>query len=169
MGGRMALRFAAPYPAWVRSRVLADRALDGQRWSEDWQIRWKGMCDAAKSGQLAEAKRLWLEHPLFDRARANPGAASLLSRMVGHFSGWHGNRDSSPVPAPSLAERLGQIRVPSLVMIGEHDLADFRAVVKTLEAGLPIVRLVVIENSGHRVNLEASRELNAAVLAFRTS
>ena len=72
MGGMMALRCAVAYPQSVRSLVLADSALDGHTWSDDWQTRWYGMREAAKTGQIAEAKRRWLEHPLFDSARADP-------------------------------------------------------------------------------------------------
>ena len=167
MGGRMVLRFAAAYPGSVRSLVLADSALDGQTWSDDWQTRWKAMCSAAKAGQVAEAKRLWVEHPLFDRARANPVAGSLLARMVDDYSGWHWhNSDTARVPSPPLVERLGEIRVPSLVITGAHDLSDFQAVGKILAAGLREARHTVIENSGHMVNLERPREFNAVLLAF---
>ena len=57
MGGRMALRFAAAYPEMVQSLVLADSALDGYAWSDEWQRRWKAMCETAKAGGMAEAKR----------------------------------------------------------------------------------------------------------------
>src|SRR5215831_18215312 len=80
MGGRMALRFAAAYPEMVRSLVLADSALDGYTWSDDWQTRWKAMCESAKAGQIGEAKRQWLEHPIFHSARINPSDALLLSK-----------------------------------------------------------------------------------------
>ena len=167
MGGRMALRFAAACPGSVRSLVLADSALDGQTWSDDWQTRWQAMCVAAKAGQLVDAKRQWAEHPLFDRARANPLAASLLARMVDDYSGWHWHSsDTARVPSPPLAHRLGEIRVPSLVITGADDLPDFQAVGKILAAGLPEARHTVIENSGHMVNLEAPREFNAGLLAF---
>jgi 3-oxoadipate enol-lactonase len=167
MGGMMALRFAATYPQSVRSLVLADSALDGQAWSADWQTRWNGMREAARVGRLADAKRQWLEHPLFDSARADPFSASLLARMVEDYSGWHWyNRDTARVPSPPMAERLGEIRVPSLVVTGGHDISDFQSVGKALAAGLPAVRRSIIQNSGHMVNLEAPREFNAALLAF---
>ena len=161
------LRFAAAYPQSVRSLVLADPALDGQSWSADWQTRWYGMCEAARAGQLPDAKRRWLEHPLFDSARADPFSASLLARMVEDYSGWHWyNSDTARVPSPPLAERLGEIRVHSLVITGAHDISDFQSVGKVLEARLPAVRRSIIQSSGHMVNLEAQREFNAALLAF---
>jgi 3-oxoadipate enol-lactonase len=169
MGGNMALRFAAAYPQSVRSLVLADSALDGHTWSVDWQTRWSEMRDAARASQIAEAKRRWLEHPLFDPARANPITASLLARMVGDYSGWHWhNKDTARVPSPPLAERLGEIRVPSLVIMGALDLSDFQAIGILLAEKLPDMRrsIIFIPGSGHMVNLEAPREFNAALLTF---
>ena len=167
MGGRMALRFAAAYPQSVRSLALADSALDGQTWTEDWQKRWSGMCAAARAGQFADAKRRWLEHPLFDSARSDPSQAALLARMVEDYSGWHWHkRDSARAPSPPLAERLGEIGVRSLVITGERDIPDFQTVGDVLTRGLPSVQRSVIRGSGHMVNLEAPREFNAALLEF---
>ena len=167
MGGRMALRFAAAYPHSVRSLVLADAALDGQTWSTDWQTRWSAMCEAARAGHIEDAKSQWLAHPLFDPARANPMSASLLARMVDDYSGWHWhNRDTAHAPTPPLAERLGEIRVPTLVITGALDIADFQVVGTLLAEKLPAVRRISIDGSGHMVNLEAPREFNAALLTF---
>jgi|SRR5579862_425172 len=167
MGGRMALRFAAAYPPSIRSLVLADPALDGQSWSTDWQTRWSGMCSAARAGQLADAKRQWLEHPLFDSSRTNPTTTAHLTRMVDDYSGWHWhNKDLARVPSPALAERLGEIRTRTLVITGEHDIPDFQAVGNLLAEKLPDVQRVIIKGSGHMVNLEAPRDFNAALLKF---
>ena len=167
MGGRMALRFAAAYPQLVRSLVLADSALDGQTWSNDWQLRWMRMCGAAKAGQLAKAKRRWLEHPLFDSARAEPSSAALLEQMVEDYSGWHWhNNDTAREPSPPLAERLGDIRIPSLVITGVNDIPDFQTVGNLLAEGLSFVRRSIIQGSGHMVNLEAPGEFNTALEAF---
>jgi len=167
MGGRMALRFAAAYPQSVRSLVLADSALDGQTWSGDWQMRWMRMCAAAKAGDLAKARRRWLEHPLFDSARAEPSSASLLEKMVEDYNGWHWhNNDTARVPEPPLAERLGKIQVRALVITGANDIPDFQSVASLLAEGLPVVNRSIIQGSGHMVNLEVPSEFNAALQCF---
>ena len=167
MGGRMALRFAAGYPRAARSLVLADSALDGQPWSPDWQARWNGMCEAAQGGELADAKRLWLEHPLFNSTRDHPEAASLLTRMVGDYSGWHWhNRDPARAPTPPLANRLGEIRAPCLVVTGAQDIPDFQNVAQHLMQNLPAAQRCILDGAGHMVNLEAPRAFDEALLAF---
>jgi len=167
MGGRMALRFAAAYPAMVRSLVLADSALDGYAWSDDWQRRWKEMCECAKEGRIAEAKRKWFEHPLFASARSTSSLASHLSEMIGDYSGWHWrNSDTAPAPSPPLAERLGEIRTPTLAITGSRDLPDFLAIAEKLTAEMPMARRKIIPGAGHMVNLEAPQLFHEVMQEF---
>jgi len=167
MGGRMALRFAAAYPNMVRSLVLADSALDGYTWSADWQTRWKGICESAKAARGEEAKRQWLEHPLFDPARTISSCNSLLSEMIADYSGWHWcNSDTARAPSPALSERLGEIRAPALVMTGSRDLPDFQAIAEKVSLELPLARREIVEGAGHMVNLEASDLFNEIVQGF---
>lgn len=170
MGGRMALRFAAAYPVMTQSLVLADAALDGYAFSRDWQMRWKAMNDAAKTSGIDEANRLWLEHPLFDPARENPKCAELLRTMVTQYSGWHWhNSDTARVPSPPLAQRLGEIQAPTLVLTGARDLADFQSIADILAKGLPNAQRETIPGAGHMVNLEKPEAFNELLLAFWTA
>lgn len=167
MGGRMALRFALACPKMVRSLVLADSALDGYPWSDEWQRRWKAMCETAKADGIAEAKRQWLEHPLFGSARTVPSCALLLSTMIGEYSGWHWRgTDTARSPSPALSERLHEICLPSLVITGAHDVPDFQAIGNRLAGGLPRAHREIIESSGHLVNLEAPDSFNRILLEF---
>ncbi|HEU4741050.1 MAG TPA: alpha/beta fold hydrolase [Meiothermus sp.] len=167
MGGQFALRFALTYPQAVRSLALADSALDGYRWSAEWQERWKGILDAARAGDLAGARQRWLHHPLFAPALEHPAVAASLTAQIDRYSGWHWvKRDPDQVPNPPALERLEQVVHPALVVVGERDLADFQAIADILAGRLPKVRRVVIAGAGHMVNLEAPDRFNREVLEF---
>jgi pimeloyl-ACP methyl ester carboxylesterase len=167
MGGRMALRFASAYPDAVRSLALVDSALDGHAWSEDWRSRWSDMSTAAKSGRLADARRQWLGHPLFETTRASAPGAALLAKMIEDYSGWHWqHEDPARVPSPPLAERLTEVHTPALVIMGERDLPDFHRIADRLVKDLPAARYVEIADAGHMVNLDASQGFNSALAAF---
>lgn len=167
MGGRMALRFAAAYPAMVQSLVLAASALDGYSWSDEWQRRWKAMGDTAKRDRMAEAKRQWLEHPRFSSACAVPSRALLISTMIDEYSGWHWRgTDMARTPSPALARRLETICPPCLVITGARDIPDFRAIGNLLAGGLPRARREIIASSGHMVNLEAPDIFHTILLGF---
>jgi pimeloyl-ACP methyl ester carboxylesterase len=54
--------------------------------------------------------------------------------------------------------------MPTLVMVGEHDLPDFQAIARRLATDLPHAALRVISGSGHMSNMEAPAVFNELVL-----
>jgi pimeloyl-ACP methyl ester carboxylesterase len=74
-----------------------------------------------------------------------------------------GRRVSGPVP-PTL-DRLQEMDVPALVLVGALDNAYLRAA-EVMAARLPRVRRVVIPDAGHVVNIEQAEAFNRAVLEF---
>jgi len=99
---------------------------------------------------------------------ARPEVAARLATMVEDFSGWHWLH-SRAGPGRAAAERVGEIRAPTLVVIGELDLPDFHRIADLLVARLPDARKVVIPGVGHMSNMEAPEAFNAAVLDFLVS
>jgi pimeloyl-ACP methyl ester carboxylesterase len=166
-GGRNALLFAMAHPQGVRSLTLADSALDGYAWSEDWKARWNTIATAAKLGDLEGARRGWLEHPLFEPARKQPGVASRLAEMVGDYSGWHWtHRDPGLLPDPPAIALLHTVRARTLVVVGELDLPDFQGIANLLAAGINGAAKLQIPNAGHMSNMESPAEFNEALLDF---
>jgi pimeloyl-ACP methyl ester carboxylesterase len=74
--------------------------------------------------------------------------------------------DPAPEPAPDSAVRLADVRMPTLVVVGDQDVDDFLTMADAAAAGIPDARKVVIEGAAHVVALEKPQEFNAALLAF---
>jgi pimeloyl-ACP methyl ester carboxylesterase len=66
---------------------------------------------------------------------------------------------------PELAP-LSSLEVPTLVVIGELDKADFRAIAQHLAEEIPNADLAVVSGAGHLVGLDQPEELNALLLVF---
>jgi 3-oxoadipate enol-lactonase len=165
MGGRYALRVAVQNPETVRSLTLVDTALDGHAWSPEWLQLWQEISQAARRGDIFGARQLWLQHPLFEPARHQSAVAAALETMVARYSGWHWReRDPDLTPAPPTAEVLATISVPTLMIVGELDLPDFRNIAQRIAADMPNVTLRTMPTAGHMANLEAPREFNDVVL-----
>ena len=64
---------------------------------------------------------------------------------------------------PPLAERLGRITCPVRILVGEHDVEDFRAIAWKLVDGLPDATAEEVPDAGHLLGLEAP-ELVASTL-----
>lgn len=166
LGGRVALRVAAQAPEQVRSLTLADSAMDGHIWSADWLRRWRKMTDAAKSGDLAAAKKLWREHILFGPANEQRPVAEALRTMIERYSGWH-LQHADPGSAPAWqAETLARLGLPTLVLVGERDLPDFQSIARRLSRQMPAAELQTILGAGHMSNMEAPQVFNEHVLEF---
>ena len=69
-------------------------------------------------------------------------------------------------PESPVIQRLSEICVPTLLIIGERDYPDIHAIVDKLEADITGARKIVIRGAGHMVNLEKPEDYNRVVLDF---
>lgn len=75
--------------------------------------------------------------------------------------------EGKPQPLdPSAARRLGEVRVPTLVLIGEVDEPGCVAVERHLAASLADVRVVELPGVAHMIQLEEPERVSELVLEF---
>jgi pimeloyl-ACP methyl ester carboxylesterase len=156
LGGAVALDLALAAPARVRRLVLFAPALSGWKWSDAWVAAFHAVRGVARLHGPRAALEAWWDHPLFAPTRAtHPRAAAALEAIVFSDSGrrWTGNEASRP-PDPPAAGRLGEVSRSTLVLVGEDDRPDFRAIGETLATHQPAVRLLVVPGAGHVLPLE---------------
>jgi 3-oxoadipate enol-lactonase len=63
-------------------------------------------------------------------------------------------------------ERLEEVLVATLIVVGEADIPDVHAHAGAIEAGIGGVRRVVLSGSGHLPQLEVPDAFNRVVLEF---
>jgi pimeloyl-ACP methyl ester carboxylesterase len=61
---------------------------------------------------------------------------------------------------------LSSLRAPTLVIVGDNDKSDFRAIAQHLAEEIPDADLAVVAGAGHLVGLDQPEELNALLLEF---
>jgi pimeloyl-ACP methyl ester carboxylesterase len=166
LGGWVALEFTVSYLAMVSALVLVDAALREYRYDPAFG-KFMGKLYGTGRTDPAAAKKFWLDHPFFAVTRSRPDAAERMSAMVDDYSGWHwANEDPHPPLVPPAVQRLKEVTVPTLVVIGELDLPDFRGIADFLVAGIPTARRAEIPAAGHLPNMEEPAAFNGAVLGF---
>lgn len=161
MGGQNAIELTLRYPERVRALVLVSASLQGFPFSREIVELFGALRRVARSSGVEAARSLFV-------ASAVVGAAADAIRpMLADYSGWHWLHDS-PVDTlkPPMMERLGEISVPTLAMIGEHDSADSRAAYDYFVARVPAAKQHVFPGVGHFANVEAPDEFNARVEEF---
>lgn len=167
MGGAIALDFALAYPQSTQTLVLIDTVVGGYPWSAEASAREDLIWQCAREGGIPAAKQSWLTHPLFAPVQRNPQAAARLAQIIGEYSGWHFvHADPGRGPETPAINRLAELAMPLLVMVGEHDTPDFMGITEHVCRMAPRARKHVVAGAGHMANLEAPQEVTEAILAF---
>ena len=164
MGGSIAIDFAIQYPDRVKSLVVAEPGLGGHRWSDDVIGTMRAIRDAQQSGGRAHAIETFLSRPVFASAKDKPAAFAIIRRQLeANFS-----LDPKPIRAmtPPAKERLGEIGVPTLVIVSTGGGPDSRVIRDAILERVPNAHAAVIEESGHMMNLEQPQVFNRLVLEF---
>jgi len=164
LGGAVAADFALTHPRLVRSLVLADAFMLGHPARLD---TWDACVAMARAGDCAGAIAHWLTDPVFDVARTQPDVWRRIRAILGHYDCGHWTRAVTlrwAVPKPR--ERLGEIRAPTLVLVGEHDTPAFQAMAEAYSVGIRNARTRVLPGAGHVTNMEAPQAFNRAVQEF---
>lgn len=144
--------------------------VSGFKWSDDYRAQDKAVFEKARKEGIDAGKSAWLDHPLFASVMRNELAAASMGGMVADWSGWQFiHKDPAQKLDPPATERLNAIDVPTLVIVGQEDNADFQAVSDLLVKDIPKARKEVIDGAGHLPPLENPREFNEAVLGFLTA
>ena len=77
---------------------------------------------------------------------------------------------AKPGPAAELdrpaAQRLGEVRAPTLVLVGDEDVDDLIEIAETLAQGIAGASKAVVRDAAHMLNLERPVEFYRLVLEF---
>ena len=173
MGGRAAIDLALAHPDRVRALVLIAPSIGGAPAPDltplvaDLDRR---IDDAADRGDLDEANRLeaelWLDGP-GHAGRAAPEARALFLEMNGRALAAADPGD--PAPVEEAWPRLAGIAVPTLVLVGDLDLAHMGRNARHVAASVPDVDLVELSDVAHLPHLEGHPQTLQAIARFVTA
>ena len=167
-GGRIAIGFALAYPERTASLVAADPALDGT-WPPSEIAAYFGQAHetALSRGIDAAKEELITTMPAFLPAMSREALASRVRTMMRDFSGWQFLRDDPERPSvPDAANRLHELHMPVLAILGELEMPYIRGVVGRLADEAPHAQRLDIAGAGHFTAMEAPTAFNEAVMAF---
>lgn len=166
-GGLLSLQCALRHPELVAALVLVGPIVSGLGFTEHFTSR--GGRRAGGDLIAAEEIEYWSSTDPWLTAPANTGARERLRALL--TANPHNLRSKEHLErayeSPALA-LLGQIAVRTLIIAGEHDIADVHAHCGAIEAGIPAARRMVLPGSGHLPHFEVPGEFNTAVLGFLT-
>lgn len=158
-GGGLAVSYAVQHPRQVDRLVLAGTVLNGFQPTKNFGDHitriMMPMIIGNMDAVVANAEKSgWVMAPGHPEAKAKALAIlkaspqDLRHQMHDPIKGW-----TSDLP------HLSGLQVPTLIMTGDHDIADNQATSGAAQALIPGSRRIVIEDAGHLMQLEHPREI----------
>lgn len=175
-GARIVLEYALTHPDGVDALVLhagglADhhRSAEMQRADEEEERLFDaGDFAGAADGQV----RFWVDGPGRGPDAVDPRIREYVREMTLRSYELYAEaaRGGEPGPVewldPPVSARLGEVRVPTLVVVGAEDAGDLHDIADRLEREVPRARKVVVPDAAHALPLERPHELNRLLLEF---
>ncbi len=177
MGGFIGMRLAARRPGLLRSLVLMETSADPEPAENAPRYRLLGEIARVlgKPGFRLVMPRVmrimfgrkFLEDPTREAERRLWRERGMENHPVGIHRALRG-----VIERQGIYDEIGRIAVPTLVMVGDQDVATVPAKAERIAARIPGARLVVIPGAGHTASVEepefVSRELGAFLASVST-
>jgi 3-oxoadipate enol-lactonase len=171
--GRVALEVALARPRLVDALVLVDATLPDHPWSQEVRAFGAEEDAALERGDLdgaVEANlRTWVDGRRRDPGVVDPEVRERVRRMQRRAFELQlaaGEEADEEQLVADVEQRLGEVGVPALVVVGEHDVADVHAIAERLARELPDARRVVVGGAAHLPSMERPGQFNDLLLGF---
>jgi L-proline amide hydrolase len=171
-GGMLAMEYALTQPAGLESLVLASAPASIPQWIEE-TARLRSQLPTGVQATLTrheeagttddpeydEACRVFYERHVCRRVPWPDGVVRSFAFIAEHglvYRTMNGPSEfhvTGTLREWSVVDRLGEIRVPTLVVTGEHDEAT-PAINRTVSEGIPGARSVVLPGASHMAHVE---------------
>jgi pimeloyl-ACP methyl ester carboxylesterase len=166
-GSRLAVDYTLAHPDRVVALVLVGPVVSGLPYSEHFLrrglVNYRPMFQEKSREKLIEA---WVQDPYLTDPHDAAGKARLRELLTKNPGPLTATFPESLPPDRPAAGRLGEIHVPTLIVVGASDIPDVHAQAGVLEAGIHGARRVVFPGAGHLVQLDQPEALDRKILLF---
>ena len=169
-GSKTIIDFTLEHPEMTKALILTAPALSGFIYDGEPPKQAEQLDQAEESGDLNLVNELeiqiWVDGPQRRPEQVNPKVRELaldMNRIALQTPEDLGNE----IPLePAAANRLSEIKVPTLVVVGDLDTPSTLACADFLGENIPNAKKVIMNGVAHLPNMEQPEEFNQIVLSF---
>jgi pimeloyl-ACP methyl ester carboxylesterase len=162
-GGGLAVDFTLQYPQKVSSLVLVGAVITGFSFTDHFYTRGGHL---PPNPTREQSRDYYASADPYEMYSGNTAAKTRVAELLR----LHPNKDTGTyprIPPKRMAlPYLNEIKVPTLILVGEFDIPDVHAHAGAINAGIPGSKRDLIAKSGHLVPIEQPAAFNAAVSVF---
>jgi 3-oxoadipate enol-lactonase len=176
-GGQIAIDFTLEHPEAVSALVPVAAGVSGYDYQPDESEKAKRefelfthmdeLWESNAFDELADLEvHVWADGPTQPVGRAPSQIRDYIHRIVrANYTRQDGKTTVQPLIPPA-ANRLGEIHVPTLILVGEFDTVGTLAMADRLEKDIPGARKMVFPETAHMLSMERSEKFNEVVFNF---
>jgi pimeloyl-ACP methyl ester carboxylesterase len=172
MGGATAVDFTLAYPAMVEALIPVGAGLSGSDMEPTpAELTLIDQAEAAATaGDIDGANEvevhIWADGPNRSPEQVNPALRERVREMNRQVVEHDAERERAQQLEPPAAGRLGEIHVPTLVIIGDQDMSVIQTIADQLATQIPGASKAIMHDTAHAPNMEKPEEFNRLVLDF---
>ena len=167
-GAKVALDLALERPDAVDSLVLVAPAVSGYAYATPPPPQFEEIERADAAGDVGRVNELelqvWVDGPRRRPGEVDRGVRELVREM--NLAALTSHAGEELAGGGGAAGRLGEVRVPTLVVVGALDTPRTLEAADALAEGIHGARLEVIKGTAHLPSMERPEEFNRLVLGF---
>jgi len=165
MGGLIAMAFALAHPQRTQSLILCDTtACYGPGVAPMWEERIRVAETQGMTKELVDrTMTIWFTP---EYRHDHPDVVARIAAMLSETGPAGYAAAIRAIGYTDLRERIGAIRAPTLVVVGEKDPGTPVAMAKDIQARIAGSRLVVLPGAMHCAAVEAAGEFNRVLTDF---
>lgn len=171
-GGRIALEFTLTYPEMVNKLVLVAPGLPGFKppadpFDEELSAKYDEAIKAGDNRMAADiTAQIWLDGPRRTPNKVDPDFRQRALTFIRHTINLGIGAGEGAYAQPLAAQRLGEVKAPTLLVIGEEDMQSMQDIAAELEKGIGGIIRVNMKGTAHMPPMEKAEEFNRIVLDF---
>jgi 3-oxoadipate enol-lactonase len=167
MGGFVAMRLAVSRPDLIRSLVLLETSADPEPFASRLKYRMLNVIAFLFGFRViasAVMPIMFGQTALRDRTRLAERLAWKRQLLANRRSIWR--TVNGIIAREAMLEKLGRINVPTLVIVGDEDVATVPTKAERITAAIKTATLIRIPEAGHSSTVEQPAAINAAISKF---
>lgn len=171
MGGFVALRLGIRHPELLHSLILMETSADPEPEENvrSYRLlgiigRWLGLGLIAGRVMPIMFGQKFMDDPARAEERARWRRRLLANDRRGLYRALQG-----VIARDGVYDQIDQIPIPTLIVVGDQDVAIVPANAERMHARIPDSRLVVVPGAGHTSTVEEPEAVNAALATFLES
>jgi 3-oxoadipate enol-lactonase len=176
-GGQIAIDFVLEHPECVSALIPVASGVSGFDYQPDASE--KARCEFELFSlmdelweknafdELADLEvHVWADGPSQPVGRASPHIREYIYKNVRKNYARQGGQASAQPLSPPAVNRLSEIHVPTLILVGEYDTTGTLAMADQLEKEIPGAHKLIFPGTAHMLPMEQPDRFNEVVLNF---